>query len=247
MTNKFVLVILLSFPWCFSVIALPVIYFDPAYRDERTLTNLFAGDVIALIAISLMVHPLTYWTFKRKTNDFPSSSCTNKQIQKENLKIAKVLSNTVLLVSICLITFMSPYLVAFSFSLAECDQCFLSNAFLSFWQYYPLITAIRLMTNSSVYAWRLPLYKESLRALVANTCLQHFANWISNIPHHRAVRIGRRSGHAISKNNASFEEITNTSNPALTSSRQSEVQNELEMKNFGIRNEVEEICWDEKF
>ena len=247
MTNKFVLVILLSFPWCFSAIALPVIYFAPAYRHKRTLTNLFAGDVIALTAISIMVHPLTYWTFKRKTNNLSTSSCANKQIQKENLKIAKVLSNTVLLVSICLITFTSPYLVAFSFSLAECDQCFLSNAFQSFWKYYPLITAIRLMTNSFVYAWRLPLYRESLRALVASTCSQDFANCISNIPHHRALRIGRKSGHTISKSDASFEEITNTSNPTLTSSRQSEVQNELEMKNLGIRNEVEETCWDETF
>ena len=253
MRRRIVLVILIFFPWCFSIIALPVIYFAPAYRSGKTLTKLFAGDVIALTAISLIVHPLTYRTFKRQIKDLSSSSYTNKQMQKENLKIAKVLSTTVLVVSICLIAFMSPYLVAFSVILADCNQCLLSHAFLSFWLYYPLLTAIRLMTNSLVYAWRLPLYRESLKALIANTRLQNLLNRF-NTRHENetfsTTSIEKRECDTIpsglSKKSAFFAETKNTEASTSTLSQLPGGHNEMGIVNMGLRNEVEETCFDEK-
>ena len=253
MRKKIVLVILILCPWCFSTIALPVIYFAPAFSSGKTLTKLFAGDVIALTAISLIVHPLTYWTFKRKIKELSSSSYTNKQMRKENLKIAKVLSTTVLVVSVCLITFMSPYVVAFSFILADCNQCLLSHTFVSFWQYYPLLTAIRLMTNSLVYAWRLPLYRESLKALIANTRLQHLLNRFNTRAENGTFRTTsieirqcdtKPSG--LSRNSAFFEETKNTEDSTSTLSQLPGVHNEMGMVNVGMRNAVEETCFDEK-
>lgn len=168
--KKYFLIAFILIPWCFAIIALPLIYFAPAYKGGKTLTRLFAGDIIALICITLIVHPLTHWTFKKNIKKLANSSFTNKQIMGDNLKIAKVLATTVLVVSVCLITFMSPYLVAFIVNLVGCDKCYLSHAFLSFWMYYPLLMSVRLMINSVVYAWRLPLYRQSLKALVHLKC-----------------------------------------------------------------------------
>ena len=253
MTKKNVLVILIFFPWCFSIIALPVIYYAPIYGYRETVTKLFAGNIIILTAISLIVHPLTYWTFRRNIKGLSSSRYRNIQIQKENLKIAKVLFTTALVVSISLITFMSPYIVVFSFILADCNKCLLSHAFQSFWQYYPLLTAIRLMTNSLVYAWRLPLYRESLKAFIANTRLQHLLNRFNTRAENGTFRTTsieirqcdtKPSG--LSRNSAFFEETKNTEDSTSTLSQLPGVHNEMGMVNVGMRNAVEETCFDEK-
>ena len=165
-TKKVVLITLILLPWCFAIVALPVIYFAPAYRGGRTLTNLFAGNIIVLSAITLIVHPLTHWSFKKRVKDLSTSNYTDKLILEENLRVAIALATTVLMVSACLIIFMTPYLVAFSFNLAGCDKCFLNHTFQSFWKYYPLLMAVRLMINNFAYSWRLPLYRKSLKAVI---------------------------------------------------------------------------------
>ena len=165
--KKCIVVTAIILPWCFAIIALPVMYFAILKNDiQEALTRMLAGDFIALTCITLTVHPYTHWAFLRRIKDLRKSSTSHKQLLEENLRVAKVLATTVLVVSICLVLFIFPYFVAFCFHVAKCDMCFLHDVFQSFWQYYPLLSSIRLMMNSMVYAWRLPLYRKSLKAIL---------------------------------------------------------------------------------
>ena len=165
---RHVVVMVITLPWCFAFITLPVMYFASlANNVHEMLTRILAGNFIALSCVTLTVHPYTHWVFKKRMKELAQSNCNHKQLLEENLKIAKVLTTTVLLVSICLLVFIIPYFVAFCFHVAKCDKCFLNNAFLTFWPYYPLLSSVRVAVNSVVYAWRLPLYRKSLKALLA--------------------------------------------------------------------------------
>lgn len=246
MNRKFVLIILILVPWCFAIIALPVIYFAPAYGDGRTLTNMFAGDIIALTIITLIVHPLTHWTFKRKIKELSKSSYMNKLILAESLKAAKVLATTVLMVSLCLIIFMSPYLVAFGFNLAGCDKCLLNHAFQSFWKYYPLLVAVRLMANSFVYTWRLPLYRESLKTLTLHIRFRP----TTSIDNSRLTRNSRNTSDQtapshLSQSSEFLEENNNKSVPGKTLSNR-----HGPLKEIGIENNADtskDTSFHEKF
>ncbi|XP_028397727.1 substance-K receptor-like [Dendronephthya gigantea] len=168
--KKQVIVTILILPWCFSVIALPVMYFTSVTKDVHWLfTLILAVDFIALSLATVTLHPYTYWVFLRRIKDLRKSSANHRQLLEENLKVARVLATTVLVVSICWITFTIPYFVAFCFHVSNCDRCFLNDTFQSFWKYYPLISSIRVTFNSVVYAWRLPLYRKSLKVILS-TC-----------------------------------------------------------------------------
>ena len=165
--NKYIVVTAIILPWCFAIIALPVMYFALLNKDiQEALTRMLAGNFTALTCITLTVHPYTHSVFLRRLKDLRKSSTTHQQLMEQNLRVAKVLATTVLLVSICLAVFISPYFVAFCFNIAKCDTCFLHGVFLSFWQYYPLLSCVRIMMNSVVYAWRLPLYRKSLKVIL---------------------------------------------------------------------------------
>ena len=164
--KKYIVVTATILPWCFAIITLPVMYFASLTDDDHEfLTRTLAGNFIALSFVTLTVHPYTHWVFLRRIKDLRNSSSNHKQLLEENLKVAKVLATTVLVVSICIIIFIVPYFVAFCFYVAKCYKCFLNHTFQSFWQYYPLLSSIRVTINSMIYAWRLPLYRKSLKAL----------------------------------------------------------------------------------
>ena len=168
--NKYAVKIAIFLPWCFSIIVLPVMYYASlAENVNEVLTRMLAGNFIALSCVTLIVHPYTHWIFVKRLKDLRNSSLSHKELLEEDLKVAKILSSTVLVVSTCLIIFIAPYFVAFCFHVASCDKCFLNNSFLSFWKYYPLLSSVRFMVNSVVYAWRLPLYRKSLTTLL-NIC-----------------------------------------------------------------------------
>ena len=109
------------------------------------------------------------------------------------------------------------------------------------------------MTNSLVYAWRLPLYRESLKAFIANTRLQHLLNRFNTRAENGTFRTTsieirqcdtKPSG--LSRNSAFFEETKNTEDSTSTLSQLPGVHNEMGMVNVGMRNAVEETCFDEK-
>ena len=215
--KKYIVVSVIFLPWCFAIITLPVMYFASFNNDvHELLTRMLAGNFIALSCITLTVHPYTHWVFVRRIKDLRNSSSNHKQLLEENLKVAKVLATTVLVVSICLIIFILPYFVSFCFYVARCDKCFLSNTFLSFWPYYPLLSSIRVTINSVVYAWRLPLYRKSLKAIFApcGTAIRTMpGNRIHNFPLHlnimncskRSSNTGRTSTKTQSES-ASYED-----------------------------------------
>ena len=178
--KKYAVVTILILPWCFSILILPVMYFASVADDADWLfTRILAGDFIALSLATVTLHPYTYWVFLRKIKDLRKSSANHRQLLEEDLKVAKILATTVSVVSICWIIFMMPYFVAFCFHVAKCDRCFLNDTFQSFWKYYPLLSSIRETLNSVVYAWRLPLYRQSLKALFStcgNRILKHHIN-----------------------------------------------------------------------
>ena len=192
MTRKVFLVTVIILPWGVATVALPVIYFAPGYSDGRTLTNLFAGNIIALTAITLVVHPFTHWVFRWKIKDIAKSSCINRHITEEDLLVAKVLATTVL-ISLCIILFMAPNLVAFCFSLASCDECVLNHAFQSFWKYCLLLTSVCWMSNSLVYAWRLPLYRKSLKVLILKCASTDEHSPVNNHEQHFLQQMNRPS------------------------------------------------------
>ena len=179
--KKYIVVSVIFLPWCFAIITLPIMYFASlANNVHELLTRILAGNFIALSCVTLIVHPCTHWVFLRRMKDLRNSIPNQGHLLEENLKVAKVLATTVLVVSICLIIFILPYFVSFCFYVARCDKCFLNETFLSFWPYYPLLSSIRVTINSVVYAWRLPLYRKSLKAVFA-TC----GNRIRTIPRNR--------------------------------------------------------------
>ena len=168
--KKYIVVSVIFLPWCFAITTLPIMYFASlADNVHELLTRMLASNFIALSCVTLIVHPRTHWVFLRRMKDLRNSIPNQGHLLEENMKVAKVLATTVLVVSINLIIFILPYFVSFCFYAARCDKCFLNETFLSFWPYYPLLSSIRVTINSVVYAWRLPLYRKSLKAVFA-TC-----------------------------------------------------------------------------
>ena len=188
--RKCIVMSVILLPWCFAIITLPVMYFASLTDDvHELLTRMLAGNFIALSCVTLIVHPFTHWVFLRRMKDLRNSIPNQGHLLEENLIIAKVLATTVLVVSCCLIIFILPYFVSFCFYVARCDKCFLDNAFLSFWPYYRLLSSIRVTINSVVYAWRLPLYRKSLKAVFA-TC----GNGIHTTPGNRIHNLNFLNG-----------------------------------------------------
>lgn len=168
-SNKCAVAMVVIFPWCFAITIMPVIYFGPFNNDvHNMLTRVLAGNFIVLCVITLTVHPYTHCVFLKNIKALKKSSVSHKELLEENLKVSRVLANTVFLVSVCLIIHILPYFVAFCFHVTGCYQCLLNSSFQSFWRFYPILSSIRFVINSTIYAWRLPLYKKSLKTLLIN-------------------------------------------------------------------------------
>lgn len=190
--KRYIAVTAIIISWCFAIVSLPVMYFASlADNIQDLLTRVLASNFIALCFVTLTLHPYTHWVFSTRIHALRNSSANHKQLLEENLKVAKVLATTVLAVSLCSIFFSLPYFIAFCFYNAKCDSCFLSEAFQSFWKFFSLCPSARVMVNTLLYAWRLPLYRKSLIALCA------FGNWTT--PLHGVRKTVSLGGNQASK------------------------------------------------
>ena len=160
-TKSTLLVVMVSWLLAFAI-STPSIFVRELYELTDTGNTIYAINSFILIAIILVLYPLTHASLRRQRKEVLTMNANNKKLRKNKLKIEKNFANTMFLVYFTLLLFTSPYVVTFFFKTTDCNSCLLNNKFLYIWTYFRIFFAVHFGVNPVIYALRLPCYRESL-------------------------------------------------------------------------------------
>ena len=161
-TKSALLVTVISWLLAFGI-STPLFFVHKLYKLRSYIGNqTYAINTFILVAIILVLYPLTHTSLRRQRKKVISMMTSNKTLQAHKLKVEKNFANTMFLVCFSLILFTSPYVVVFFFLTTDCNSCIINNHFLSIWMYFRIFFALHFGINPIIYALRLPCYQDSL-------------------------------------------------------------------------------------
>ena len=163
--TKYTLLVIIT-AWLFAfAISTPLFFIPDIHRNINPGNKIYAINTFILIAIILVLYPLTHSSLRRQRKQVLTMNGNNNKLRINKLKVEKDFANTMFLVCIALVLFSCPHIVAFYFRTTECNSCITDNNFQTVWQYFRIFIALHFGVNPIIYALRLPCYRESLLAL----------------------------------------------------------------------------------
>ena len=165
-TKSAILVTVISWLLAF-VISTPLFFVRSLYKIRSYVGNqMYAINTFILVAIILVLYPLTHSSLRRQRKKVTSMMARNRIVETHKLKVEKNFANTMSLVCFSLILFTSPYIVVFFFLTTDCNSCVVNDYFQSIWMYFRIFFALHFGINPIIYALRLPSYQDSLMILL---------------------------------------------------------------------------------
>ena len=177
-TKSTLFALMLSWLLAFGI-STPIIFVRELYELTDTGNTVYAVNSFVLMAIILVLYPLTHASLRRQRKKVLTMNANNEKLRKNKLKVEKHFANTMYLVYFSLLLFTSPYVVIFFFKTTDCNSCMLNNYFLNIWTYFRIFFALHFGVNPVIYALRLPCYKESL------------LHMLPSLKHHRTVQMNQ--------------------------------------------------------
>ena len=152
--------------WLFSLSLCSILFFIPSIFNSLAPSVVYPVNIFILFAVILVFYSSTHRRFRQQRKQLFNLNTTNQQLRQQKLKTEKNLANTMLLVSFSLILFTTPYMLMFFFIQTNCLSCIMNTHFLEFWLYWPFLFPILYVTNPIIYAWKIPVYRKSLKQLL---------------------------------------------------------------------------------
>lgn len=155
--------------WIIAWVISPTVHLLKIPLDKYSLVlyHMYVTNLSILALVTLTLYPLNYWSFLKAQKRHASPQRFRVK-SMEDLRLAQQLNLTWMIVASFLLVAMVPYVYMLIISIQNCYSCMLNPIFVKFWAYYQVAFPATLCVNPLIYAWRLPLYRKALRALLTH-------------------------------------------------------------------------------
>ena len=150
--------------WCVALLMEPIFHLVP---DPRNLWFLvFFAEILLACLMTLFIYPVVHYKFCCEGKQLSTCIARASGYANRRLELKKRLTVTILLVTVVLLVFTVPYFMTNVFRWTGCNECILNSVYKKVVVYYPVIYVSHFIMNPLIYAWRLPVYRQSLTVMI---------------------------------------------------------------------------------
>ena len=163
--NKYTRAFICIAAWMSGLTLSPLVHYVELHKKGQNyvLHQLYVVDVIVLAVITAVLYPLNKYNYLRRKRLLNAS--IQQQHAMEDLRLAQRMNVSATIAATVFFTAMTPYAILLVYTINDCFTCITNKTFRKFWVNYQVVIAVILFINPIVYAWRLPLYRNSFIAV----------------------------------------------------------------------------------
>ncbi|XP_028395854.1 uncharacterized protein LOC114519874 [Dendronephthya gigantea] len=159
--NKYIRAFICISAWATGLILSPLVHYVELNKKGQTfvLHQLYVADVTILAVITAVLYPLNYYNYLRRKRLLNAS--LHREHAMEDLRLAQQMNVSAMIVATVFFTALAPYAIVLVYTMKDCIKCLTNKTFYNFWVNYQAVIAVVLFIHPIIYAWRLPLYRNS--------------------------------------------------------------------------------------